>query len=73
MKVYSFRVACLCGTLLAPCLPSAWSQAVPPASKPAEEPVSLPQFVITETTANPYLSRQALSASRVAMDIQDIP
>lgn len=74
MKVHSLRVACLSGILLAPCLPSVWSQATPPAApKEAEEAIALPQFVITEKAANPYLSRQALSASRVAMDIQDIP
>ena len=33
----------------------------------------LPQFTITEKPANPYQSQQALSASRVAMSIQDIP
>jgi iron complex outermembrane receptor protein len=38
-----------------------------------EEPVTLAQFIITETPANPYQARQALSASRVAMDIQDVP
>lgn len=47
-----------------------WAQAAPAAK---EEPITLAQFVITETPANPYQSRQALSASRVAMDIQDIP
>ncbi len=48
----------------------------PEGAKPAapeEETINLPQFTITETAANPYQSRQALSASRVAMDIQDIP
>jgi iron complex outermembrane receptor protein len=40
---------------------------------PEEETINLPQFTITETAANPYQSRQALSASRIAMDIQDIP
>ncbi len=44
-----------------------------PAAKPGEEAVQLAQFVITENAVNPYQSRQALSASRVAMDIQDIP
>ena len=48
-----------------------FGQATPP--KPKEEPVLLAQFVITETSLNPYQSQQALSASRVAMAIQDIP
>ena len=48
----------------------ALAQATSPAR---EEPITLAQFVITETPANPYQSRQALSASRVAMDIQDVP
>lgn len=74
MKGYSARIALLCGSLTAPFLSSAWSQATAPVTpKEKEEAVMLPQFVITETPANPYLSRQALSASRVAMEIQDIP
>jgi len=43
-----------------------------PAEK-KEEVVTLPTFTITETQENPYRSTQALSSSRVAMDIQDIP
>ena len=42
-------------------------------AKPKDEAVLLPQFTITENPTNPYQSRQALSASRIAMDIQDIP
>lgn len=38
-----------------------------------DQPVVLPNFEITETPANPYLSKQALSGTRVAMAIQDIP
>jgi iron complex outermembrane receptor protein len=53
--------------------PFASGQAAAPAAKPKDEAVLLPQFVITENPANPYQSRQALSASRIAMDIQDIP
>ncbi|MBI5690028.1 MAG: TonB-dependent receptor plug domain-containing protein [Verrucomicrobia bacterium] len=44
------------------------------ASAPAkDEAVVLAQFVITENAVNPYQSQQALSASRVAMAVQDIP
>jgi iron complex outermembrane receptor protein len=39
----------------------------------AQETVELPQFTITENPVNPYQSQQALSASRVAMSIQDVP
>src|SRR4051812_39716372 len=55
-------------------VPSIFAQATtsPKADQP-KEVVELPTFVITENSANPYLSKQALSASRVAMDIQDIP
>ena len=53
-------------------LPFASAQTAAPA-KPKDETVLLPQFTITEKPTNPYQSRQALSASRVAMDIQDIP
>ena len=45
-----------------------------PAADPGkDQPVVLPNFEITETPANPYLSKQALSGTRVAMAIQDIP
>lgn len=35
--------------------------------------VTLPRFTINEKPANPYVSKEALSGTRVAMDIQDIP
>ena len=54
-------------------MPFAFAQAAATPAKPKEDAVLLPQFVITEAPANPYQSRQALSASRIAMDIQDIP
>ncbi len=47
-----------------------------PAQSPAaakEEPIKLAEFTINETLDNPYLSKQALSGTRVAMAIQDIP
>jgi iron complex outermembrane receptor protein len=43
-----------------------------PAEK-KDDVVTLPAFNITESPDNPYVSKQALSASRVAMDIMDIP
>ncbi|WP_415908857.1 TonB-dependent siderophore receptor [Oleiharenicola sp. Vm1] len=51
----------------------ALAQTPAPSADKKEEPVVLPQFTIVENRANPYQSRQALSASRVAMSIQDIP
>lgn len=60
--------------LLISLLPSALAQVAPAASAKADEPaVQLPQFTISETTANPYVSKQALSSSRVAMPVLDIP
>jgi len=44
-----------------------------PAVPTDKEVVTLATFTITEKPANPYQSQQALSASRVAMSIQDIP
>jgi iron complex outermembrane receptor protein len=71
----NIRLALLCAGLAA--LPSAaFSQpATPadPASTRNDEVVQLPEFVITETPDNPYISKRALSASRVAMNLQDIP
>ncbi len=47
--------------------------AAPAPAKADKEVIELPTFTITETPDNPYRSKQALSSSRVAMDIQDIP
>ena len=38
-----------------------------------DDVLNLPTFTITEDPVNPYVSKQALSGTRVAMDIQDIP
>lgn len=71
------RIVLLCASLAVSLSPSAWCQTPAAASSPTpaatEEIIELPQFVITETPANPYQSGQALSTSRVAMLIQDIP
>jgi outer membrane receptor protein involved in Fe transport len=70
MKGYSNYIAALLVGLggLAP----VWGQtAATTAAK--DEPVALPQFVVTETKTNVYQSPQALSASRLALPILDIP
>ena len=72
MNKSNVRMALLCAGLAAPLLPAARSQTAP-AAQPRDEAVVLPQFTITENPANPYQSQQALSASRVATAIQDIP
>jgi iron complex outermembrane receptor protein len=52
----------------------AFAQAPAPAAATADqEVIQLPKFEVTEKGLNPYQAAQALSASRVAMDIQDIP
>jgi len=66
------RRAVLC-TGLASLLAGAAHSQTPASSDKKEDTITLPQFTITETPANPYQSKQALSASRVAMSIQDIP
>lgn len=53
--------------------PFSFGQAAPAAAPAKQETIELPQFVITETAGNPYVSKQALSGTRVAMSIQDIP
>jgi iron complex outermembrane receptor protein len=40
---------------------------------PTDETVRLPSFTVLEHKANPYQSQQALSASRIALPILDIP
>ena len=64
--------ALLCAGLTTTLPVAAWSQtSAPPAQ--TDEVVELPEFVITEDPDNPYISRKALSSSRVAMDVLDIP
>jgi iron complex outermembrane receptor protein len=54
-------------------LPVLRLQAQTSADASNKEVVTLPTFTITETPVNPYVSKQALSGTRVAMDIADIP
>ena len=58
---------------LALSLSVARSQTPAPSPTGREETVTLPQFTVAENSLNPYQSQQALSASRIAMPIQDIP
>jgi iron complex outermembrane receptor protein len=52
----------------------AFAQQGPAATtSPSQDIVQLPVFQVTEKGVNPYQAGQALSASRVAMDIQDVP
>src|SRR5476649_1215200 len=44
-----------------------------PAPAAKGETITLAQFTISETPDNPYISKQALSGTRVAMAVQDIP
>ena len=78
MNRTSVRVALLCSGFASAIAP-AWSQdaADAPAKTPKPEDngevVVLSPFEVSERKDNPYQSRQALSASRVATEIQDIP
>lgn len=69
MKRYPALIACACFALGAQAASA--QTAAPDARK--EDVVTLPTFTITEQPANPYVSKQALSGSRVAMNIADIP
>src|ERR1044071_5280439 len=78
MKGNSVRIALLCGSLTAPFLSSSWSQVTRTAATPVttvskDDIATLPAFVITENQANPYISKQALSGTRVAMSTLDLP
>jgi iron complex outermembrane receptor protein len=74
IRIHS-RIALLCAAAAALLPLAARSQSAPasPTTTERENVTLLPTFVITEEPANPYQSRQALSASRVATPIQDIP
>jgi iron complex outermembrane receptor protein len=69
MKRYPNLIACACFALGAQ---AAFAQTAP-ATPPEKDVVTLPTFTITEEPANPYVSKQALSGTRVAMSIADIP
>lgn len=75
MNGSQFRRALLCAAAAVTLTATTWSQSSPAAVSPAadEEVTTLSTFTITEERANPYQSGQALSASRVAMAVQDIP
>ncbi|HLP08481.1 MAG TPA: hypothetical protein VK178_09960, partial [Opitutaceae bacterium] len=76
MKDTPTRVALLCSGLAAALAAPADGQTGMPAaaSKTGDsEIVVLPQFEVNENKENPYRSQMALSASRVATSIQDIP
>jgi len=66
--------ALITGACLALCTQAALAQtAAPSPAAKKDDIVTLPTFTINETQANPYVSKQALSGTRVAMDIADIP
>jgi iron complex outermembrane receptor protein len=69
MKRYPTLIACACFALGA----QAASAQTAPAAPAEKDVVTLPTFTITETPDSPYVSKQALSGTRVAMDIADIP
>lgn len=76
MKRYPVRVALLCSGIAALMAP-AWSQVATEAAAPktaeTDEILTLSPFEVKESKDNPYQSRQALSASRIATDLQDVP
>jgi iron complex outermembrane receptor protein len=71
MKRNPALFTCAC---LALCAQAALAQtAAPTTAVKKEDVIELPTFTITEAQANPYVSKQALSGTRVAMAIEDIP
>ncbi len=77
MKRTPVRVALLCSGFASAIAPvwgqSAADQPAKTESADSSEIVVLSPFEVSEKKDNPYQSRQALSAARVAVDIQDIP
>ena len=74
MNRTTVRLALLCAGLAAGLPRAAWSQSTASdPTAPGKETVVLPQFTITEQRANPYVSKQALSGTRIATNIEDIP
>ena len=73
MSNYRLMARMLLGSIGAGLPTGLLAQATAPVTTPSSETVELPAFTITEESPNPYQSNQALSASRVATKIQDIP
>lgn len=75
MNGFTVRRAVLCTGLASLVFGAAYAQSPAPVAekKEKEEVLTLPQFTVLEDRANPYRSRQAMSSSRVAMDVMDIP
>jgi iron complex outermembrane receptor protein len=71
-SLYKIATACFSLTAAAS-VTHAQTTTAKPAGSAEDTTISLPEFRINETQANPYQSQQALSSSRVAMSIQDIP
>jgi len=70
MKRLPALFSCAC---LALCAQATFAQTVAEPEPKKDDVVKLPTFLISETPANKYVSKQALSGTRVAMDIQDVP
>ncbi len=62
-------LSCTLAAMLTLSVASAFGQA----ADSSKDTIRLPEFTIKEDPANPYVSKQALSGTRVAMAIQDIP
>ena len=65
--------AASCFAALAAAAQNAGPTPVPAPADQSDQPVKLAEFVVAENQANPYQASHALSTSRVAMEIQDIP
>src|SRR5213078_1264182 len=71
MKPHALSVRVLVA-LVAPC--SLFAQATPPAADTTkEEAVQLPAFTISSETDTGYVGKSALSSTRIAVDIADLP
>ncbi len=71
--LFASLIGACCGLPLASAQSTSASEVPAPAAEERQEIAVLPAFVISEEPDNPYQSRQALSTSRVAMNIMDIP
>ena len=69
----SLLIRIVAGLALGTLSSAALAQTSAPAPASEESTVNLPTFTISEQPSNPYQSQQALSSSRVAMQILDVP
>jgi len=73
LRFPTLRRGSLCALAAALALGAARASAQQGSANVSSETIELPKFEVTERGVNPYQAQQALSATRVAVALQDVP